>query len=131
MRPARRTYTIEEANALVPQVRAILLQIAVEQHRLEAAHAEMHRQLSEDGDPEAARAASRSEAEVTEISEGIHSLMEHLAALGVQLRDSEMGLVDFPGQRDGKPVWLCWRLADPEVAHWHTSAEGFASRKPW
>ena len=127
----RRTYTVDEANALSPQVRAILLQLAVEQRRLEAAHAEMHRSLGEDGDPEAASSAARSESEVAAITDGIHSLTEHLSALGVQLRDLEMGLVDFPAERDGQPVWLCWRLADPSVAHWHTAQEGFANRKPW
>jgi hypothetical protein len=127
----RRHYTVEEANALVPEVRAVLLQLAVEQRRLDAAHAEMHRRLASDGDPDAAADASRSEAQVAEIGEGMKSLISHLEELGVQLRDPEMGLVDFPGERDGRPVWLCWRLADPEVAFWHGTDEGFATRRPW
>ena len=127
----RRHYTVEEANALVPEVRAVLLQLAVEQRRLDAAHAEMHRRLASDGDPDAAAEASRSEAQVAEIGEGMKSLVSHLEELGVQLRDPEMGLVDFPGERDGKLVWLCWRLADPEVAFWHGTDEGFATRRPW
>jgi hypothetical protein len=128
--PGRR-YTIDEANALVPEVRAVLLQLAVEQRRLDAAHAEMHRQLASNGDPGAAAEASRSEAEVAEIGEGMRSLLAHLEELGVQLRDTEMGLVDFPGERDGRPVWLCWRLADAMVAHWHGTDEGYATRRPW
>ncbi len=127
----RRHYTVEEANALVPEVRAVLLQLAVEQRRLDAAHAEMHRRLASDGDPDAAADATRSEAQVAEIGEGMKSLISHLEELGVQLRDPEMGLVDFPGERDGKPVWLCWRLADPAVAFWHATDEGFATRRPW
>jgi hypothetical protein len=127
----RRHYTVEEANALVPEVRAVLLQLAVEQRRLDAAHAEMHRRLASDGDPDAAADASRSEAQVAEIGEGMKSLISHLEELGVQLRDPEMGLVDFPGERDGRPVWLCWRLADPAVAFWHGTDEGFATRRPW
>ena len=62
---------------------------------------------------------------------GCGTLVGLLDDLGVQLRDPEMGLVDFPGERDGEPVWLCWRLADPEVAHWHRTDEGYASRRPW
>lgn len=127
----RRHYTVEQANALVPEVRAVLLQLAVEQRRLDAAHAEMHRRLASDGDPDAAADASRSEAQVAEIGEGMKSLISHLEELGVQLRDPEMGLVDFPGERDGRPVWLCWRLADPAVAFWHGTDEGFATRRPW
>lgn len=131
MPPARRSYTIDEANALVPQVRAVLLQLAVEQHRLDASHADMHRQLDANGDPAAAAAAGRSEAEVTDIREGMRTLLLHLGELGVELRDVEMGLVDFPGERDGAAVWLCWRLADPSVAFWHATDEGYATRKPW
>jgi hypothetical protein len=127
----RRTYTIEEANALVPQVRAVLLQLALEQRRLDAAHADMHRQLEGNGSPDAAATAGRREAEVNGLREGIRNLLMLMAEMGVELRDIEMGLVDFPGERDGTPVWLCWRLADPQVAFWHGTDEGYATRKPW
>jgi hypothetical protein len=127
----RRTYSLDEANALVPQVRAVLLQLAVQQRRLDASHAEMHRQLDANGDPDSAVAAGRQEAEVAEIREGMRTLLLHLNELGVELRDLEMGLVDFPGERDGVPVWLCWRLSDPAVAFWHPADEGYSTRRPW
>jgi hypothetical protein len=122
MAAQRRSYTIEEANALIPQVRAVLLQLAVEQRRMEAAHADMHRHLAGNGDPSSAHEADRLEREAAEIAEG----MRHLAGML-----AEMGLVDFPGERDGRDVWLCWRLADPAVAFWHGTDEGYATRKPW
>lgn len=125
-----RTYTIDEANALLPEVRAVLLQLAVEQRRLEKAHAELHARLDRDAAADGSEAAQL-EARVTEISEGIRSLEAHLNGLGVVLRDVEMGLVDFPGHRDGRRIWLCWRLSDPRVAFWHPTDEGYASRKPW
>jgi hypothetical protein len=131
MAAPRRSYTIEEANGLIPQVRAVLLQLAVEQHRMEKALAEMHRQLAGDGDPSSSEAASRMEQQAAQISEGMRHLAGMLAEMGIQLRDAEMGLVDFPGERDGQAVWLCWRLADPEVAYWHGTDEGYATRKPW
>ena len=131
MAARRHSYTIEQANALIPQVRAVLLQLATEQRRMDAAHAEMHRRLSGNGDPASTAEADRLEREATEIGEGMRTLIGLLDDLGVQLRDPEMGLVDFPGERDGEPVWLCWRLADPQVAHWHRTDEGFASRRPW
>jgi len=59
MSPDRRSYTIEQANDLIPQVRAVLLQLAVEQQRLDTSHTEMHRQLDANGDPGSAAAASR------------------------------------------------------------------------
>jgi hypothetical protein len=131
MSDSRRIYTIDEANALIPQVRAVLLQLAVEQRRLDASHAEMHRQLDANGDPGSAAAAGRQEAEVADIREGMRTLLVHLSEMGVELRDLEMGLVDFPGERDGAAVWLCWRLADASVAFWHPTDEGYASRRPW
>ncbi len=124
-------YSIEQANALIPQVRAIVLQLAVEQRRLDAAHAEMHRQLDSNGDPAAAARASRQEVDVTQIRDGMRGLVDHLAEMGIELRDMELGLVDFPGVRDGRSVWLCWRLADPSVAFWHGTDEGYANRRPW
>jgi hypothetical protein len=126
-----RTYSIDEANALVPQVRAVLLQIAVEQRRLVQAHEDMHRSLEGDGDPVEMERAGRHEAEMNEIAEGIRTLHAHLEGLGIQLRDAEMGLVDFPAERDGRRVWLCWRLSDPRVAFWHPTDEGYATRRPW
>ena len=95
-----RFYTVEEARALLPQVRAVLLQLAVERVRADEANA--------------ANALA---------------LLEHLNELGVVLRDLDAGLVDFPTIRDGEPAWLCWRLDDPELAHWHTTREGYASRR--
>lgn len=127
----RHTYTIDEANALIPQVRAVLLQLAVQQRRLDASHAEMHRQLDANGGPEGAAAAGRQEAETAEIREGMRTLLLHLSELGVELRDIEMGLVDFPGDREGEPVWLCWWLSDARVAFWHPTDEGYATRRPW
>jgi len=131
MPAARRTYTIDEANALIPQVRAVLLQLAVQQRLLDASHAEMHRQLDANGDPDSAAAAGRQEAETADIREGMRTLLQHLSEMAVELRDLEMGLVDFPGEREGEPVWLCWRLADPRVAFWHPPDEGYATRRPW
>ncbi|MEP7040568.1 MAG: DUF2203 domain-containing protein [Chloroflexota bacterium] len=131
MADERRIYTIDEANALIPQVRAVLLQLAVQQRLLDVSHAEMHRQLDANGGPDSAAAASRQEAETADIREGMRTLLMHLSEMGVELRDLEMGLVDFPGDRDGEPVWLCWRLADPLVAFWHPPDEGYATRRPW
>jgi hypothetical protein len=131
MAAPRRSYTMEEANALMPQVRAVLLQLAVQQRRMDTVHAEMHRLLAGDGDPASAAEASRLERETADIADGMRTLVTLLEELGVQLRDVEMGLVDFPGERDGRPVWLCWRLSDPIVAFWHGTDEGYATRRSW
>ncbi|HET6379573.1 MAG TPA: DUF2203 domain-containing protein [candidate division Zixibacteria bacterium] len=131
MASTRRTYTIEEANALLPEVRAVLLQLAVQHHHRQQAHEELHDLLVGNRAEAVAEREARLEREIEELEANIRSLLGHLASLDVQVRDLEMGLVDFPGLRDGRPVWLCWRLSDPRVAHWHGTDEGFANRRPW
>jgi hypothetical protein len=131
MAGSSRRYTVDEANALIPQVRAVILQLAVEQRRLDDAHGAMLRHLEGNGDPRSGAEADRLERQAAEIAEGMRTLLAMLEEMGVQLRDVQMGLVDFPATRDGRDVWLCWRLADPSVAFWHGTDEGFASRKPW
>jgi hypothetical protein len=95
-------YTESEARALLPQVRSVLLQLAVLRQR-------------------PTTAAERANA---------MALLEHLTSLGIVVRDLEAGLVDFPTVRDGEAAWLCWRLDDPDLAWWHTTREGYASRRP-
>jgi hypothetical protein len=131
MPSSSRRYSIEEANALIPQVRAVILQLAVEQRRLGDAHEALHHRLEGNGDPATAVQADRFERESSRIEDEMQGLIKLLADMGVQLRDIEMGLVDFPAERDGREVWLCWRLADPAVAFWHGTDEGYTSRKPW
>lgn len=60
----------------------------------------------------------------------LHALIGHLDSLGVIVRDLDAGLVDIPTLRDGERAWLCWRLEDPDLGWWHTTREGFASRRP-
>lgn len=60
----------------------------------------------------------------------LEALLGHLESLGVAVRDLEAGLVDIPTLRDGRRAWLCWRLDDPDLGWWHTTREGFSSRRP-
>jgi hypothetical protein len=50
--------------------------------------------------------------------------------MGVVVKDLETGLLDFPTERDGEVVFLCWRYGEPSVAHWHSLDAGFAGRQP-
>jgi hypothetical protein len=137
-RSERLRYTLDEANALVPQLRAVLLQLAVEKRRFDAALGVLHALHGGDGANGGGNARSRPhaesdqrEAELNEIGEGIKSLLAHLEGMGVEVRDLDEGLVDIPTERDGERVWFCWRLSDSSVGFWHSTQEGFANRKPW
>ena len=125
--PSDPVYSVAEARSLVPQVRAVLLQLAVERHRAETSHEALHQHLGAAGSDDHRH---RFEAQTAEHRLRMRALLEHLEALGIVVRDLETGLVDFPTIRDGEPAWLCWRLDDPELGWWHTTREGYASRRP-
>ena len=130
MSQARPSYSLDEARALLPEIRATLLQLAFERRRYAEAHAMLHDQSGDDGDSDERLVSRPAQAELQAVRDGMHALMEHLEARGVQVRDLDEGLVDIPTTRDGEPAWFCWRLSDPELAFWHTTREGFANRKP-
>ena len=67
---------------------------------------------------------------VEEVANEIGLLVAELESAGVQVKDLDRGLVDFPALRDGEEVLLCWQVGEGEVAYWHGLEEGFAGRKP-
>jgi hypothetical protein len=127
--PTHPVYTVPEARALIPQVRAVLLQLALERRQADMSHEALHRRLGAGAATEDAQ-RGRLEADTAEFRARVRALLEHLESLGVVVRDLEQGLVDLPTVRDGEPAWLCWRLDDPDLGWWHSTREGYASRRP-
>jgi hypothetical protein len=121
-------FTIEEANALIPRVRAILATIQTS-----------HRSLGRYRD-QAREAANAAEQGGGGIQNGVRyaklltdlsSVISELETLGVQLKDFERGLVDFPSLRDGRVVLLCWQMGEgDQLEWWHDVDAGFAGRTP-
>jgi hypothetical protein len=60
----------------------------------------------------------------------IEGYLVELRELGVDFKGFEQGLVDFPGERDGRVVCLCWKLDEDEVKFWHEVSDGYAGRQP-
>lgn len=60
----------------------------------------------------------------------VQELLERITGWGVELRDIESGLVDFPSVVGGRDAFLCWKLGEPNVAYWHSPEDGFAGRRP-
>ena len=131
-RPAR-LFTIEQANAMLPLVRAITtdlshLAIEVMERRQRVAMLTAGRDLKA-GDPYAEELA-QTEAELERDVVRLQEYVAELHALGVEAKGATEGLVDFPSLMDGRIVYLCWRLGEPEVLHWHELEAGFAGRQP-
>jgi hypothetical protein len=121
-------FTVEEANALLPAVRRILLKIRRAHKKVSSYHdaAKLAAEGAEQGGGGMAD-GPRYAAILTEFT----TQMGELDALGVQLKDFERGLVDFPSLRDGRVVLLCWQNGDgDEVEWWHDVDAGFAGRTP-
>src|SRR5262245_65043753 len=62
--------------------------------------------------------------------EEIDATVGEIEESGVHLKDIQLGLVDFPAERDGEVIYLCWQFGEPEVAFWHRVEDGFAGRRP-
>jgi hypothetical protein len=128
----RKFFSVEEANRALPLVRAIVDDIVRQFNlvnelklRLSAVQG-TRRQASDDlYAEEFAQSQSNLEAEETTLV----GYIEELTRLGVELKGPD-GLCDFPSIREGREVYLCWRLGEPQVAHWHELNAGVAGRLP-
>ncbi len=129
-----RYFTVEEANALLPTLELELgglarLRSELEQAIVAVGGAEIASAVLQRGEavpPGRERAAAR----LRSLAEQVASAVDRVNALGCVLKDIEAGLVDFYALRDDEPVFLCWQLGEPAVAHWHTLDGGFGGREP-
>ncbi|HEY2704218.1 MAG TPA: DUF2203 domain-containing protein [Candidatus Dormibacteraeota bacterium] len=122
---ADRLFTREEANLLLPRLQP-LLERAREVSAVLGDRARQRRLRSVTIGNGGGEAAREMMAEGDELSR----VVAEIAEMGVVVRDPTTGLVDFPAERDGEPVYLCWRLGEEEVAHWHDRDSGFGGRRP-
>jgi hypothetical protein len=128
-----RHFTPEQANAELERVRPLVEQL-VARRREHVAALERQEELEAKirgnggGMPPAELAAAG--AEVDELARGLASLVDEITGLGVQVKDLDEGLVDFPALRRGETVLLCWQLGEDEIAYWHHVEDGFAGRRP-
>jgi hypothetical protein len=122
-----RYYTVEEANALLPELRAALAEVQSARDQLvdawrEAAPVIRAASTNGGGREGAGYLAARAE---------VGDRLQWFRRRGILLKDVDRGLVDFPALRDGEEVLLCWELSEERVAYWHTLEAGFAGRQRW
>lgn len=124
-------FTVEEANATLPYVRRIVEDIVADYQRWRDCiyRYEVLAAGSRSDDGETDEQVTLRD-EVDEVAQRINGFISELSAVGCVFKGFEGGLVDFHSQLDGRDVFLCWKLGEPEVAHWHAVDAGFAGRKP-
>lgn len=130
-RPAK-LFTVDQANAVLPLVRAITTDLAtlsreVLERRQRLATLTAGRNSSAK-DPYSEELAQIEE-ELDKDTEQLDAYVEELRELGVEPKGGPEGLVDFPSLMDDRIVFLCWKLGEPEVTHWHELNAGFAGRQ--
>jgi hypothetical protein len=121
-------YDPDSATAMLPRVRPIAE--ALRDQRAEVARLTERIRAAEvdDGTDPAVAAVLRARVRAT--VDQMEAAVARLDAWGIVLRDIRTGLLDFPALADGRPVWLCWRLGEDEVAWWHEATTGFEGRQP-
>ncbi len=125
-----RVFSVEQANRMLPLVRRIVRDV-VESHQAwtRAVRSYENAVAWTRPDTPASVLADR-EAEVRRIATDIDGFLAELRELGVEFKGFDLGLVDFPGERDGRLVCLCWKLDEEEVMYWHETGDGYAGRQP-
>jgi hypothetical protein len=128
----KKFFTIDEANAMLPLVRAIVKDLAdlsrdVFERRQRLEHLLAGR--NPDKDDVYAQELVQVEEELEKDSQRLRDYVEELQRLGLEPKNGLEGLVDFPTLIDDQPAYLCWKLGEPEVLFWHELEAGFAGRQ--
>ncbi len=129
-----RTFTLDEAQSLLPVLESLLRSAIAAKNLMEEVEAEqqaLHHRIFLNGGtfldvvPIARRKSAAAKAE-----QRAKDALAEIDAIGVQVKDLDIGLLDFPCEVEGQTILLCWKLGEKMITHWHGMTEGFAGRKP-
>jgi hypothetical protein len=127
-------FTLSEAQTVLPVVEALLRRAQAGATRAGELEQQMqllsHQIFLSGGMNVDVTVAARRRAERDKAVQEAKDTLGEIDSIGVQVKDLEQGLLDFPSLMDGKPILLCWKLGEPAIAYWHNEEEGFAGRKP-
>jgi hypothetical protein len=131
---SERTFTLEEAHSLLPVLESLVRTAIRAKKIIDEVDAELQaaaQRVFLNGGmflnvaPLARRKAERGKAE-----QRAKDALAEIESIGVQVKDIEIGLLDFPCEVEGQVILLCWKLGEKSITHWHGTQEGFAGRKP-
>jgi hypothetical protein len=129
----RRIFTLEEANQLLPYLTSLLTRMQEKKKEvvsaikgLEAMGVNVQELF---GRTQVSEGESRTRVQLQQMGDEINALLTEVQDVGCLVKDIDKGLVDFWGRIHDQDVFLCWKLGEAEVAHWHQANEGFAQRK--
>jgi hypothetical protein len=126
-------FTLEEANQLIPQLRLLLMALIEKRDKIHFRQKEVNairKMANNNGNNLKALGLVRKEQELKELVNEFNDDVQKIHDLGCELKDINLGLVDFRSKREGRIVYLCWKLDEDEVLFWHDLDAGFAGRQP-
>ena len=128
-----RTFTLDEAKMLLPVLESLLRAAISGKKLMEEVDGELqelsHRIFLNGGTHVDVVAVARRKAERAKAEQRAKDALAEIDSIGVQVKDIDIGLLDFPCEVDGKTVLLCWKMGEDSITHWHGTDEGFAGRK--
>lgn len=129
-----RTFTLDEAQSLLPVLESLLRASIAGKKLIEEFEAELqalqHRIFLNGGMFLDVVPLARRKAERTRAEQRAKDALAEIDSIGVQVKDLNIGLLDFPCEVSGEIVLLCWKLGEKSITHWHGTQEGFTGRKP-
>jgi hypothetical protein len=129
-----KTFTFDEAQSLVPVLEALLKRAIESKQAAEKVEADLsalsQRIYVSGGMRVDVGKVSKQRAEVESHTQRMRETVAEIDSIGVQVKDLETGLLDFPFRLDDEIVLLCWRLGETTIEHWHTVEAGFQGRQP-
>ncbi len=129
-----KTFTLEEAQSLLPVVESLLKRAMDGKQSAEEVNSglsELARSIYLSGGMKVdVGRVARLRAEMENHLQRARESVAEIDAIGVQVKDLDSGLIDFPCRLDDDVVLLCWRMGEPSIEHWHTMEAGFQGRQP-
>ena len=131
---SNRTFTLSEAQSLLPVLESLLRTAIDGKQLIDAVDAEFeeitHNVFMAGGMNLNIVRLARRKAEREKATQRVKDALAEIDAIGVQVKDLDIGLLDFPCMVDGDVVLLCWKLGEKGITHYHGTNDGFAGRKP-
>jgi len=122
----QRLFTVVEANQLVPKLKKLLRRLTSHRQQLVSLNPEIQRARDNSENNGGSYQGAQYLTQLVLFSE----CAQIIDGLGIIIKDLDVGLCDFPHMKDGRVVYLCWKLGEDEVSWWHEIESGFSGRRP-
>jgi len=132
-----KVFSLAEADRLLPVLRPLLAEMRAAIADMREAEAQVSVLVQQHKEEHLDKAANPDRAlywqlvkKTRTLEERVQDLLDEVRFLGAEVKDLDLGLVDFRHERGGEVVYLCWRAGEDRIAYWHDLKSGFAGRRP-